>query len=161
MKTIPPVATCVRATRAVLGCGLLCALLLADSSVFAHSDEYFDSRPSAHGGQTRMAGPIHLELVAGAQAVTVYITDHADRPQPTAGGKAVLRVPARKLRLDLAPSGENAFSAPLAAALPTDTEIVVFVRLAGAEAQAARFGPAVRAGVTPKSADHGAHHDHH
>jgi len=142
--------------------GVACSvLMLSGGSAFAHSDEYFDSRPSAHGGQTRMAGPIHLELVTGAQEVTVYITDHADRPQATAGGKAVLRVPARGVRLDLAPAGDNAFRAPLATALPVDVEIVVFVRLGGAEPQAARFGPAVAPKVSNEPAAHGTHHDHH
>jgi hypothetical protein len=30
----------------------------------AYTEEYFDSKESAHGGQTRRAGPYHLELVA-------------------------------------------------------------------------------------------------
>ncbi|WP_339941453.1 hypothetical protein, partial [Undibacterium luofuense] len=65
------------------------------SSAWAHDDKYFDSVKSPHGGQTRMAGPYHFELVlkAGADdkqasAVQVYVTDHAGKPISTKGATA-------------------------------------------------------------------------
>lgn len=120
----------------------LCAIALSHSGgVCAHSDEYFDGRTSAHGGRTRMAGPIHVELVTDADTATLYITDHADRPQPTAGGRALLRVPARGLRLELVPAGDNAFTARLPSALPPDATVIAFVKLVNLDAQVARFAP--------------------
>ncbi|MEN9727100.1 MAG: hypothetical protein RL434_1466, partial [Pseudomonadota bacterium] len=44
--------------------GLLLALALWGAQVMAHSDEYFDSKPAPHGGRLRMAGPLHLEVLA-------------------------------------------------------------------------------------------------
>jgi hypothetical protein len=35
-----------------------------------------------------MAGPYHIELVAGENQLTLYITDHADNPIQSAGGSA-------------------------------------------------------------------------
>ncbi|MGE0387256.1 MAG: hypothetical protein AB7Q97_21230 [Gammaproteobacteria bacterium] len=134
----------VRSTRAAFarGAGWLMLLVLCLPRAFAHSDEYFDSRPSAHGGQTRMAGPVHIELVRGTDELTLYVTDHADRPQITAGGQAALRFPAQDVRVDLKPDGENRFTAPWPAGVPRDAVAVAFVRLADAAAQSATFDPA-------------------
>lgn len=138
----------------------LVALLLAALGApvaRAHSDAWFDTRPSAHGGQTRMAGPIHIELVRGADALVLYITDHADQPQASAGGEAALRFPDQDLRVTLAPAGDNRFSASWPAGVPRDAVAVAFVRLAGQEAQGARFAPAQTA---PPAADHAGHDGH-
>ena len=60
----------------------------------AHTEEYFDSKESAHGGQTRMAGPYHLELVAKDKEIVLYVMDHADRDLSTegGGGKATVQI---------------------------------------------------------------------
>lgn len=141
-----------RARRAVVAA---CALLavLNGSLAYAHSDEYFDTRPSAHGGQTRMAGPVHIELVRSGTAVTLYITDHADQPQATAAGKARLRIEGSDVQVQLAPAGDNRFTGTLPDTVAADTPIVAFVQLAGGDAQTARFGPKA-------SAPHGDAHDH-
>lgn len=61
---------------------LILASAMAAGSAFAHGNEYLDTV----GGQLRMAGIYHLELVmpaqkaAAEQAVTIYITDHAGKP---------------------------------------------------------------------------------
>ena len=68
-------------------CGATFALSLPAG---AHTEDYFDSKESAHGGQTRMAGPYHLELVAKNNEILLYVMDHADREFSTEGetGKA-------------------------------------------------------------------------
>ncbi|MBI4692870.1 MAG: hypothetical protein HY749_02515 [Gammaproteobacteria bacterium] len=132
---------------------LACAL--QGAPVWAHSDDYFDSHPSAHGGQTRMAGPIHIELVAQGTQVTLYITDHAGKARPSAGGKAALRLGDAEARIELAPGPDNTFTGTLAAPLAAETIVVAFVQLAGAETQTARFGKAPAANAR----EH--HHEQH
>ena len=53
-------------------------ILAAPFSAGAHTDEYFDSINAPNGGQMRMAGPYHLELVAKNNEILVYVMDHAD-----------------------------------------------------------------------------------
>ena len=43
---------------------LISATLAVSLPAGAHTEEYFDSIDAPHGGQMRMAGPYHLELVA-------------------------------------------------------------------------------------------------
>jgi len=78
-------------SRAVTAC--MAALMLAASAtpVFAHDDAYLDSLKSVNGGQVRMAGAYHYELVMSKDSkdvkenpVTVYVTDHAGIKLPTA-----------------------------------------------------------------------------
>lgn len=64
---------------------LILASAMAAGSAFAHGNEHLDTVAAPHGGQLRMAGIYHLELVmpaqkaAAEQAVTIYITDHAGK----------------------------------------------------------------------------------
>ncbi|MGD9603734.1 MAG: hypothetical protein AB7O21_19875 [Gammaproteobacteria bacterium] len=144
-----------------LGAALCAAALLRVVPAPAHSDEYFDTRASAHGGRTRMAGPIHVELVTDASSATLYITDHADRPQSTVGGRALLRVPARELRLELVPAGDNGFTARLPSALPRDVTVIAFVKLANLDAQVVRFTPAAAAPARDQENPYDGPHAHH
>jgi hypothetical protein len=95
----------------------------------------------------RMAGPLHLELVMNAGRIVVYVTDHLERAQASAGGEAALRFPAQNLRVPLTASGDNTFSAPLPAGVTADSEAVLFVKLHGIEAQSARFNARAAAGA--------------
>jgi len=61
-------------------------------SVHAHDDAYLDTQQAPHGGQLRMAGAYHLELVvdkstpqAADKPVVVYVTDHAGQKVSTEG----------------------------------------------------------------------------
>lgn len=61
----------------------IAALTLAvPFGALAHDNATLDRMPSPHGGQVRMAGPYHLELVLGQtlnmREVKVYITDHGN-----------------------------------------------------------------------------------
>ena len=67
----------------------------------AHSDAHFDAQPAPHGGRMRMAGPLHLELVMSAGRIVVYVTDHLERAQASAGGEAALRFPEQGVRVPL------------------------------------------------------------
>jgi hypothetical protein len=86
----------------------LFALLLIPAA-HAHTNEYLDTLTGAHGGQIRMAGPYHFEVVATPGEILVYVTDHGDTPIETAGASAVVVVQTGNTRteIQLEPAGEN------------------------------------------------------
>ena len=75
----------------------------------AHTDEYFESVEAPHGGQLRMTGPFHMELVAKEGDLTVYVTDHADNPISVDGGlaKATVETGSNRTQVHLHPVGTN------------------------------------------------------
>ncbi len=144
---------------------------------WAHTAKYFDSHPSPHGGQKRMAGPYHIELVTKPGEVTVYLTTHAEQDVPTAGGggKAVVHDGSGKevATIQLTPAGKNTFKGRGNYQLDQDSTVVVFVKMPDQDAWAAEFMP-----LAPKASaamhdhdhddadhdddhDHDADHDHH
>ena len=72
----------------------------------AHDDATLDATPSPHGGQVRMAGPYHFELLVDDNRLTVYVTDHAMQPIPTDGvsGNAIV-LSGAKATIPLAATG--------------------------------------------------------
>ena len=112
---------------------------------WAHTDDYLDTLTTAHGGQLRMAGPYHLELVAKDKEMVLYVTDHGDNPVKTEGGtaKATIQIGKGKAgtTVKLEPAGENQMKGLGEFTLKPESVIVVFVKLAGDEAQSARFTP--------------------
>ena len=132
---------------ALRGITLLAAALLAGTSMFAgaHDEAYFDSRESAYGGQTRMAGPYHLELVTKEKEIVLYVMDHADRALSTAGGggKATIQIGkgTDKTSVKLEPAGENMLKGAGGFAVTPEIVVTVFVDLPGQEVTAARFTP--------------------
>ena len=124
---------------------LLGAALALSLPAWAHTDEYLDTLTAPHGGQLRMAGPYHLELVAKDKELVLYVTDHGDNPIATDGGvgKATLQLGTAKARttVKLEPAGDNLFKGSGEFTLKPQSVIVVFVKLPGQEAQSARFTP--------------------
>lgn len=125
---------------------LLALLAVTAGPARAHTDEWFDNNPTPHGGQVRMSGPYHLELVVAADSLQVYITDHADNGIPTAGwtGQAIVLAGGKKSYLELKPAGDNLLQA--AASFPdmSDMKAVVMVQPKAGEEYAARFTPGRR-----------------
>jgi hypothetical protein len=131
---------------------ILTAMLAAQAGLpaYAHSDEHLDTIATPHGGQQRMAGPLHLELViaddgrqAKARPITVYVADHADKPLATAGASASITVQTgkTKVRTTLKPDGENRLNGKAVFALSPATKAVVTVTMPGQPAKQARFTP--------------------
>ncbi len=118
-------------------------VLILSPHAWSHTDEYFDSVEAPHGGQVRMAGPYHLEIVAKDKEVVLYVTDHADSKINVEGGisKAIFQTGKTKTTVKLEPACENMFKATGDFIVTPETKIVVFIRLPGQEAQAARFTP--------------------
>ncbi len=88
---------------------LLLACVFVSSLAWAHSDEYLDTVAAPHGGQLRMAGAFHFELVVTATALQIYVTDHAGKAVSTQGasGNAIALGKAGKQTIALSPRGEN------------------------------------------------------
>jgi len=110
--------------------------------VHAHSDEYFDQRSTPHGGQVRMAGPVHLELVVVHQQVTLYVTDHADNLVRTANGSAKVIIRSGKKNryvLVLRSAGENVLQGSGEFTLGKRNDVSVLVALPEREPQRAQF----------------------
>lgn len=118
-------------------------VLILSPHAWSHTDEYFDSVEAPHGGQVRMAGPYHLEIVAKDKEVVLYVTDHADSKINVEGGisKAIFQTGETKTTVKLEPACENMFKATGDFLVTPETKIVVFIRLPEQEAQAARFTP--------------------
>ena len=118
-------------------------MLVFSPTVWSHSDIYLDTVKAPHGGQLRMAGPYHLELVAKDKEITLYVTDHADNEINTSGGlgKATIQIDNANISIKLEPAGKNSLTGTGTFLVKPETVIVVFIKLPEQEAQAARFAP--------------------
>ena len=143
---------------------------ILSSPVWSHTNEYFDSVDAPHGGQMRMAGPYHLEIVAKDKEIVLYVTDHANTKISIDGGvsKAILQTGKTKTTVTLEPACENMLKGTGDFLVTPETKIVVFIRLPDQEAQAARFTPLKPAELSNKSKEpkeqtdsHADFHDQH
>lgn len=140
---------------------LLLGLLWSFNSV-AHTDEYLDSQPAPHGGQVRIAGTYHFELVVGEKQLTVYVTDHAGKSIATEGatGNAIVLVGKTKTTVELKPAGEKVLKGEGEFTSEPEMKVVVSITLAGQEQQQARFTPLEKKasqGGQGSSAEHSQH----
>ncbi|HRF73593.1 MAG TPA: hypothetical protein PL117_12540 [Accumulibacter sp.] len=126
------------------------ACLLNSPSLLAHSDEVLDTQKAPNGGQLRMAGPYHFELVVISDSkevrenpIVVHVTDHAGARVSTAGASATATLLAGKIKATstLAPDGDNRLKGFAKYASTSDMKVVVTVTLAGKAAEQARFTP--------------------
>ena len=124
--------------------------LLAAGSALAHDDAYLDTQKAPHGGQLRMAGIYHFELVvdrtspeAKEKPVSVYLTDHAGEKIPAAGatGSATLLSGKTRTTVTLTPDGDNRLKGLGNYASTPDLKAIVSITPAGQAAAQARFTP--------------------
>lgn len=127
---------------------------LFSGGALAHSDEYLDTQQTPNGGQLRMAGMYHFELVVAKDSkeakdnpVVVYVTDHAGIKVPTAGAKgtAIILSGKAKATVNLAPDGDNRLKGSGTYASTPDMKAVVSITLSGKAAEQARFTPLAKA----------------
>ena len=120
--------------------------------IHAHDAAYLDTQAAPHGGQLRMAGASHFELVvvkdsktAKDNAIVVYVTDHVGTRIPTAGafGSVTLLSGKSKVSAALNPDGDNKLTGRATYASAPDLMAVVTVRLAGVTARLALVKPSV------------------
>ncbi len=140
----------MKSLKAMIPVATLLAALFTGSAAFAHSDEYLDTQKAPNGGQLRMAGAYHFELVVAKDSkeakdnpVTVYVTDHAGAKVPTvgAGGTVTILAGKAKSTVSLAPDGDNRLKGVGKYASTADMKAVVSVTVAGKAAEQARFTP--------------------
>jgi len=148
----------------------LSATLAMTPSAWAHTDEFFESVEAPHGGQLRMTGPFHLELVAKEGELTVYVTDHADTRISVDGGlaKATVESGPTRIQVHLHPVGDNILKGSGVFSLTPNTVVIVFVKLPNHDAYSARFmplKPKTESSAQPQEGtsktDGGEHHHHH
>src|SRR5688500_13903376 len=149
--------------------------LVISLPVAAHTEEYFDTVESPHGGQTRMSGAYHLELVAKNNEIMLYVMDHADNAISTEGslGKATVQngKAKGKTSVKLEPAGDNLLKGAGEFSVTPETVVVVFLELPGQEVHSARFMPlkpktdlvkkAENVESAAESMDEHSHHGHH
>jgi hypothetical protein len=132
---------------------MLFAALAMASLAQAHDDATLDATVAPNGGQLRMAGIYHYELLvapagkaARAAPVIVYVTDHAGAKVPTAGatGTATLLSGAKKTIVTLAPDRDNRMKGDADYQSAPDMKVIVSISFAGKPAEAARFLPMAR-----------------
>lgn len=135
------------------------ASLFVAAGTRAHTDEYLDTQTAPHGGQLRMAGIYHFELVvakdnkqAKDNPVAVYVTDHAGNKVSTTGAKGTVTILAGKTKttINLMPDGDNVLKGSGAYTPTPDMKAVISVTFAGKAAEQARFTPFAKAGAAAK-----------
>lgn len=123
---------------------------LASPALYAHTDEVLDTQKAPNGGQLRMAGVYHYELIvakdskeAKDNAVVVYVTDHAGTKIPTSGatGTATILAGKTKATATLAPDGDNRLKGMAKYLSAADMKVVVSITFPGKAAEQARFTP--------------------
>lgn len=139
---------------------LAVALPFITAPTLAHTDEYLDTLETTHGGQLRMAGPYHFELVlvhdsnnaskddanesnAREKPVLVYVTDHGDTPIPVAGATGTVTLLSGKNRetVTLQPDGDNRLRGVGRYTARTDLKAIMSITRPGEPAEQARFTP--------------------
>lgn len=141
---------------------LSAALIFAGNAAFAHDDATLDKMKTPNGGQLRMAGPYHFELLvdknnkeAKDSPVTVYLTDHGEKKIPAAGasGTATILAGKSKVTVPLAPAGDNKLSGLGKYVSDPHMKVVVSVVFPDKKTEQARFAPL--------AAGHADDHSHH
>jgi hypothetical protein len=164
--------------KSLLGSGLKALVLSAgmlSSAAFAHTDEYLDTIVGPNGGQLRMAGVYHLELVlvkdakaGSASAVKLYLLDHGNNPQPAKAAKGTVLIVSgkEKAKAELSLQQGNFLSGSAAYTAAEDLKAVVNVTITTEngevteQAKFTPFKPVPAKTEAEKGHDHGHHHDH-
>lgn len=106
------------------------------SPAWAHDEATLDAMVSAHGGQLRMAGIYHFELVVAPAAVAsqgvpvqVYVTDHLGQKINTtqASGSVSFVSGTHRTQVRLSPQGDNSLGGSLAQRPKPGTQAVVSI----------------------------------
>lgn len=127
--------------------GLVAAVGFAGNAA-AHNDATLATMTAPHGGQLKVAGGWHLELIekkgetADANILIVYVTDHDGKAIPTSGfkGSATILAGKDKQNVVFAADGENRLKATANYDRGAKPKIVVSVSGNGKSEQA-RFAP--------------------
>ncbi|WP_227869513.1 hypothetical protein [Undibacterium parvum] len=120
------------------------------SPALAHDDAYLDTLKSENGGQLRMAGIYHFELVMVKDSkntkdnqLMVYVTDHAGTKIPSAGASATATILNGKVKTTatLVADGDNRLKGMAKYASDANIKVVLAVSMPGKSVEQARFTP--------------------
>lgn len=134
----------------VVTTALAVTLALAGGGAIAHTDEILATMHAPHGGQLRLAGLYHFELVIDRQAdgkqtvpVKVYVTDHGGTPSDIAAvkGKLTLLGSSGRGSADLVPVGTGVLSAQATYVADRKLKAIVTLNFPDGRVEQARFLP--------------------
>ncbi|HJW57385.1 MAG TPA: hypothetical protein VJ577_19150 [Burkholderiaceae bacterium] len=129
---------------------ILLGLLAGGGVAYAHDGAYLDTIMAPNGGQLRMAGIYHYELVVEKNSkelkdnpVIVFVTDHAGQKISTAGatGTATILSGKEKTTTKLVPDGENRMKGIARYASTASMKGVISITLPGKQTEQVRFTP--------------------
>ncbi len=122
---------------------IVLAGVLLPGPALAHTNAELAGRRGPNGGQMRATATLHLELVARADELVLYVYDHDDKAVATRGatGRATLLLGAERSEIRLDPFGTNALRGT--GKLPADPKlrVAVSLTLAGGKPEQERFDP--------------------
>lgn len=116
----------------------------------AHDDATLDAMKAPHGGQIRMAGAYHLELVVSRDSkeakenpIVLHVTDHAEKKVDTKGLSATATLLSGKVKATaaLSPDGDNRLKGVARYASDPGLKVVISLKLPGGQVEQARFTP--------------------
>ena len=124
--------------------------------VWAHDATSLDAMPSAHGGQVRMAGPYHIELLlegsgaTGVRPIKVYLQNHAFEAVTSSGmiGRIKLTDGTNERSITLKPTGINALIGSGSYSSNQSMVAVVSVTTKDGRVLSATFTPFAKTAVT-------------
>lgn len=119
---------------------LLAVAALAWAPIALASGDHDHGAKPQHGGVLAVAGDIEFELVAKADALTVYVRDHGKALSTQgASGKITVLAGAEKTEAALDPAGDNRMQAKGSFTVAPGTKFVATVTLAGKKPLSTRF----------------------
>lgn len=134
----------------------------------AHDDATLDTMNAPNGGQLRMVGAYHLELVLAKNnkiqesPISLYLTDHAGNKKAAQGASATATIMTGKNKavVSLVPSADNQLSGVGKYAYSPKTKVAVTIRFADNSQGQTVFTPAT-ANAKPSKQSHEAHQSEH
>jgi hypothetical protein len=134
--------------------------MLAFASAHAHDDATMAAMKAPNGGQLKMAGWNHFELVSKGSDVIIYITDHANvaKPSKDVKGKLTILDGGKKQDITLTPAAPNLLKGKLNGKLGQKAKVLASITFPDGRTEQARYE---MGGPANASADHSNHSNHH
>lgn len=128
-------------------------IALGAGTVLAHDDVTLDRMPAPHGGQLRMAGRYHVELVLEPSRIRAFFTSHAGIAVAAPSGAASVKLIAggeeRTLALEVL--GENVLGVDGSFPFSPGMTVELSVERGEKAPLVVRFAPTGYAGGAPRS----------
>ncbi|QLI82278.1 hypothetical protein HZU75_12500 [Chitinibacter fontanus] len=136
---------------------LISLMLLTASFSYAHSEAEMAAMVAPHGGQLKMVGWYHFELVSKGQQVNLYLSDHAGTPKPSKDVKGTVTVldGTQKQEVTFTPLAPNQLRAQLSRKPSKNAQLEVKLTFPDGRSEQAQFD--LQAPAKP-AANHSQHH---